>query len=452
MTNSKTEHQAAELAYVGRRLPRYDGMQHVTGKTRFVNDIKLPGMLHVKAWRSPVPSATIENIDTSRAEALPGVAAVITHRDVPHNRYGVAGDFPVLADEEVRYLGQEVAVVGAVDVDTAREAVDLIDVDYTERPAVLDPFDAMEPGAPSVTPNGNFLYFSDTPYRPIRRGDVESAFEKADHIVEGYYRTAAQEHSPIETQVSIAQTDAMGRTHIHTVTQAVFLNQATVAQIVQVPQSKVHMIGGVVGGGFGSKNDPHADHICAVLSLYTDGRPVKWLWTREEELVASTHRGAMHMFFKDGVLKDGRIIARKVRSIRDGGAYVLTNDYVVAKHAFAVAGPYDIPNVWVDAYAIFTNKRPTSSMRGFGIYQSSFADEVQMERIAEAVGIDSRRLRFINAVRDGDLSATQAELHDCALIEVIQAAAERAGVKLDDDLLAMSSKTESGGYGRSEEA
>jgi CO/xanthine dehydrogenase Mo-binding subunit len=434
MSKTTTEHE-----YVGRRLPRYDGMQHVTGRTRYVNDIKLPGMLHVKAWRSPVPSAIINNINTSAAEALPGVVAVITHKDVPHNRYGFAGDYPVLADEEIRYIGQEAAAVAAVDVDTARHAVSLIDVDYTERPAVLDPFEAMEPDAPNVTPDGNFLYFGDTPYRPVRRGDVEDAFQKADHIVEGYYRTAAQEHSPIETQVSIAQTDSMGRTHIHTVTQAVFFNQATLAQILQVPQSKLHMMGGVVGGGFGAKNDPHADHICAVLSLYTDGRPVKWLWTREEELVASTHRGAMHMFFKDGVMNDGRIIARKVRSIRDGGAYVLTNDYVMAKHAFAVAGPYNIPNVWVDAYAIFTNKRPTSSMRGFGIYQASFADEVQMEHIAEAVGIDSWRLRFVNAVRDGDLSATRAKLHNCALVEVMQAAADHAGIQLDADLLAMSS-------------
>ena len=431
----------AEFKYVGQRLPRYDGMQHVTGMTSYVNDFKLPGMLHVKVWRSPVPSARIKNIDTSRAEKLAGVAAVITHEHVPNNRYGFAGDFPVLADEEVRYVGQEVAAVAAVDEDTAREAVELIHVDLEERPAVLDPFAAMEPDSPRVSPNGNFVYFGDTPYRPIRKGDVEAAFDRADYIVEGYYRSAAQEHCPIETQVSIARTDAMGRTHIYTVHQDVFFNQGfNYAPILGKPQSMVHMIGGVVGGGFGSKNDPHADHITAVLSLYTEGRPVKWLWTREEEFIASTHRGAMHMFFKDGVMKDGRIIAREVRSIRDGGAYVLTNDYVVSKHAFGVAGPYNIPNVKIDAYAILTNKRPTSSMRGFGLFQASYGDEVQMERIARTIGIDSWRLRFINAVRDGDRSATQAELRNCALIEVMQAAAERAGIELGDDLLQMSSK------------
>jgi CO/xanthine dehydrogenase Mo-binding subunit len=201
----------------------------------------------------------------------------------------------------------------------------------------------------------------------------------------------------------------------------------------------VHMIGGILGGGFGSKNDPHADHLCAVLSLYTQGRPVKWVWTREEEFVASTHRGATHMWFKDGVMKDGRIIARKIKSVRDGGAYPSTNDYVVRKHAYGVAGPYNIPNVWIDAYAVFTNKRPTSSMRGFGLYQASFAWDVQMERIAEVVGIDSWRLRFVNALRDGDTSATGAVQYNCGLVETMQTAAKRAGIRLDADLLAMSS-------------
>jgi CO/xanthine dehydrogenase Mo-binding subunit len=428
-----------ELKYVGARLPRYDGMQHVMGKTRYVGDVKLPGMLHVKAWRSPVASAWIRGIDISKAAQVPGVEVVITHRDVPHNRYG-AGDYPVLADEEVRYIGQEVVAVAAADEDAALEAVSLVSVELEEREPVLDPLKAMEPDSPKVSPEGNFVMFGGKPYRGVYKGDVEAGFAQADYIVESYFRTAAQEHCPIETQISIAQTDSMGRTHIYTCTQAAFFNQGTIASILKVPQANVHMIGGVVGGGFGSKNDPHADHICAVLSLYTSGRPVRWQWTREEEFVASTHRGATHMFFKDGVTKEGLIIAREIRSIRDGGAYLLTNDYVVAKHAYGVSGPYNIPNVKIEAYGVLTNKRPTSSMRGFGLFQASFAWDVQMERIAEVVGIDPWRLRFINAIRDGDTSATRAPQHACALIEVMQAAAARAGIKLDDDLLAMSSK------------
>ncbi len=174
---------------------------------------------------------------------------------------------------------------------------------------------------------------------------MEQAFAKADVIVESDFRTAAQEHSPIETQASVAYTDSMGRTHIHTCTQAVFFNQGTIAGILKKPVASVHMIGGILGGGFGAKNDPHADHICAALSLYTHGRPVKWVWTREEEFVASTHRAATYLWFKDAVSRDGHILGRKIKSVRDGGAYSSTNDYVVRKAAYGVAGPYNIPNV-----------------------------------------------------------------------------------------------------------
>lgn len=414
-------------------------MQHALAKTRYVNDMKFPGLLHIKVWRSPVASANILNIDVSQAEKVPGVEVVLTHKHVPHNVY--AGEYPVLAEKEVRYIGQEVVAVVAEDEDAAREAVDLVKVDLEERTPIFDPFKAMEPDAPKISPKGNYVYIGDKPGRFIRKGNFETAIEQADFVVEGYYRTAAQEHCPIETQVSVAQTDGMDRTHIYTVTQAVFFNQGTLAGILQKPQSKVHMIGGVLGGGFGSKNDPHADPITAVASLWTNGRPVKWLWTREEEFVASTHRGATHMFFKDGVMKDGKIIARSVRTIRDSGAYNLTIDYVVNKHAYGVAGPYNIPNVKIDSYGILTNKRPTSSMRGFGLFQASFAYEVQIERIAKTTGIDPWRLRFMNALRDGDTTAGQAELHTCGLIEVMQAVAQKAGIQLSDDLLTMSSKS-----------
>ena len=176
-----------------------------------------------------------------------------------------------------------------------------------------------------------------------------------------------------------------------------------------------------------------------MLSLSTDGRPVRWVWTREEEFTSSTHRGATHLWFKDGVTKGGLIVARKIKMVRDGGAYPSTNDYVIRKPSYGVAGPYNIPNVAVDSYSVFTNKRPTSSMRGFGLYQASFAWDVQMEKIAEAIGMDSLRLRFLNAIRDGDTSATRAVQHNCGLIEVMQTAAQRAGIKLDGDLQAMSS-------------
>jgi CO/xanthine dehydrogenase Mo-binding subunit len=430
-----------DLTYVGKRLPRYDGMQHVTARTRFVGDLSLPGLLHVKAWRSPVPSAWVRDVDVSSAEALPGVVKVITHADVPSNIYGFAVDMPVLAESEVRYLGQEVAAVAAEDEYTARRAVEMIRVELDEREPVLDPLEAMKPGAPQVAPGGNLVRFGDQTVRRVRKGDLEAAFAAADAVIEGRFRSQGQEHAPIETQVSLAQTDAMGRTHIWSVGQAPFFQQPVLAGILGKPQSKVHLVGGVVGGAFGGKTDLHADHICSVLSLYTDGRPVRWQWTRAEEMQASTCRGAMHMWFEDAVTSDGRIVGRKVRSIRDGGAYVLTNEYVMSKHAFGICGPYDIPNVDVEALAVLTNKRPTSSMRGFGLYQASFAEQVQMERIADRLGLDPWRVRLINAVRDGETTATRTELHSCGLIEVVQALAERVGKHLDPDLASLSSGT-----------
>jgi CO/xanthine dehydrogenase Mo-binding subunit len=430
---------AKDLKYVGKRIPRYDGMQHVTGTTRYVNDIRLPGMLMVKGWRSPIPAANIKNIDISQAEKVKGVVKVLTCKDVPHNRWGATQDTPVLADTEIRYMGQDVVVVAAEDEDAALEALERVKVDLEPVEPNLDPLEAMKPGARKLDPKGNYVMFGEKNGVFIKKGNVDEAFKKADYIVENYYRTQAQEHCPIETQCGIAQTDSMGRTHIYSVMQDIFLQHGTIASILKVPLSKVHYIGGVVGGGFGAKNDLMMDHILAVLSLYTQGRPVKWVWTREEEFIASTHRAATHMWFKDGVTKDGHIIARQIKSVRDGGAYVLTNDYVVPKHAYGVAGPYHIPNVKVESYGILTNKRPTSSMRGFGLYQASFAYETQMEHIAEATGIDSWRLRFVNALREGEESHFMIEQHSVALIEVMQAAAKRAGIKLDDDLLAMSS-------------
>lgn len=430
-----------DLRYVGTRVPRYDGMQHATARTRYVGDLSMPGMVYVKVWRSPVPSAHIRAVDVSAARALLGVVSVITHADVPNNVYGFAADTPVLAKDEVRYLGQEVVAVAAEDEDTARRAVELVRVDLEEREPVLDPLEAMKPDAPQVAPGGNLVRFGDQTMRRVRKGDVEAAFATADAVVEGYFRSQGQEHAPIETQVSIAQTDAMGRTTIWSVGQAPFFQQPFLAGILGKPQSQVRLLGGIVGGAFGGKTDLHADHICSLLSLYTDGRPVRWQWTREEEMQASTCRGAMHMWFEDAVTSDGRIVGRKVRSIRDGGAYVLTNEYVMSKHAFGICGPYDIPNVDVEASAVLTNKRPTSSMRGFGLYQASFAEQVQMERIADRLGLDPWRVRLINAVRDGETTATRTELHSCGLIEVVQALAERVGKHLDPDMASLSSST-----------
>lgn len=449
------------LKVVGERVKRYDGLAHVTGETRFVDDIFVPGTLTVKAFRSPVVKGKIRRLDVAAAEGLAGVAGVITHEDVPNNAFGLIPDQPVLAATEVRYKGQPIAAVAAVDEETALEALSLIKVEIDEEKPVFDPLEAMQEEAPKVRPEGNCLKWGDRPFRKIVFGDIEAGFKQADHVVEGTYVHPSLEHAQLEPQCSLAVPEANGKLTIYTVSQAHYFHLGMLAGILHTKPSDlscvcrwagrtrsswrgslglsdIKYVGGTVGGGFGSKNDIHADHVTAILALKT-GQPVKWRWTREEEFLYSTFRGAWHITIKDGVKKDGRIVARQVRSIRDSGAYTSLNAYVVDKHCYLVSGPYAIPNVYVEGYCVYTNRPPSSSMRGFGITPATFATEVQMNRIAATLGMDPWEIRFINAYRNGDQTATRRVLDSVYLIETMQALAKKVGKKLPERLLAMTS-------------
>jgi CO/xanthine dehydrogenase Mo-binding subunit len=449
------------LKVVGKRVKRYDGLAHVTGETRFVDDIYVPGTLTVKAFRSPMAKGKIRKLDVSAAEGLAGVAGVITHEDVPNNAFGLIPDQPVLAATEIRYRGQPIAAVAAVDEETALEALSLIKVEIDEEKPVFDPLEAMQEGAPKVRPEGNCFKWGDRPFRKVVFGDVEAGFKQADHIVEGTYVHPSLEHAQLEPQCSLAVPEANGKLTIYTVSQAHYFHLGMLAGILHTKPddlscvckwagrtrsswrgsmglSDIKYVGGTVGGGFGSKNDIHADHVTAILALKT-GQPVKWRWTREEEFLYSTFRGGWQITIKDGVKNDGRIVARQVRSIRDSGAYTSLNAYVVDKHCYLVSGPYAIPNVYVEGYCVYTNRPPSSSMRGFGITPATFATEVQMNRIATTLGMDPWEIRFINAYRHGDQTATRRVLDSVYLIETMQALAKKVGKKLPGKLLAMTS-------------
>jgi CO/xanthine dehydrogenase Mo-binding subunit len=231
-------------------------------------------MLHLKAKLAPYASARIRRIDTSKAEALPGVVGVVTHEDVPNNRHGLyIPDQPVLVDEFVRYLGEPVAAVAAVDEKTAADAVELIEVDYEPLEAIIDPFEAMKPGAPVIHEGGNIARVDeDHETRRIRKGDVERAFKEADLVVESTYSTQIREHAPMETHASVAEIDPTGKVTVHTCSQAPHLHQMFVAGILGLPLHKVRLLGGRVGGGFGSKNDLFSDHITALLAYKTQRR------------------------------------------------------------------------------------------------------------------------------------------------------------------------------------
>ena len=435
-----------QLKVVGQSVLRRDGLGHVTGKTTYIGDLRFTDMLHLKMVRSPLAHARIKGMDFSEAEKVPGFVRAFTYQDVPKNIYtilcliGVGPDEePVLAQDKVMYPGEPMAAIVAESEEAALEAVSKVRLDLEELPAVLDVEEALKPGAPILKDWGtNYFVYEGHHCRRVRFGDVEKGFAEADFIVEGCYQTSPIEHAPTETTGCVAKPEADGRVTVYTNTQALFFTLDNTALILQVPFQKLHFVGGTVGGGFGGKVDVIVEPIATLAAMKTN-RPVRYVFTREEEMRVSSSRSAWRMYFKDGVTKDGRIVARKITSYADAGAYNRHTPYAVTKHAANIAGPYRIPNVWIDAHCVYTNRQPGSAMRGFGVTPASFAIEVQMDKIAETVGLDPWTVRFINAYRNGDMKPHQKVVEDATLIEVMQAAAEMTGQDLPEEFKQMSS-------------
>jgi CO/xanthine dehydrogenase Mo-binding subunit len=436
----------AELHVVGQSVPRSDATGHVTGRTRYTTDNSFPGMLHLKVVRSPVHHARVRGVDLSEAERVPGFVRALTHADVPRNVYtilGLIGVEPdeefVLAEDRVRYKGEPIVAIVAESEAAALEAVARVRLDLEELPAVFDVEEALAPGAPIVTHWGNntFMY-EGHPCRRVRFGDVEAGFARADHIVEGVYRTKPIEHAATETTAAIAVPEPNGRYTVYTNTQALYFSLDNTSIILQVPGSQLHFVGGTVGGGFGGKVDVIVEPLATLAAMKTN-RPVRYAYSRAEEMQVSSTRSAWRIHVRDGVMADGRIVARKVTSYADCGAYSRQTPYALTKHAANAAGPYAIPNVSIDAYCVYTNNVPASAMRGFGVTMASFAIEVQMDRIAEVTGLDPWQVRFRNAYRNGDIKPHRKPAEDATLIETMQAAAALVGHELAPELRAMTS-------------
>lgn len=434
------------LRVVGQSVARRDARGHVTGRTVYVDDMTFPNMLYLKMVRSPHHHALIKGIDFSEAEKVPGYVAALTHKEVPNNIYTILkligvgpDDEPVLAEDKVRFKGEQIAAVLAESEEAAIEAAARVRVQFEELPAVFDVEEALKPDAPKIAMTGlNYFVYEGHHCRRVRHGDVEKAFQTADFIVEEMYQTSPIEHAPTETTGCIAKPEPDGRITVYTNTQALFFSLDNTALILGVPFEKLHFVGGTVGGGFGGKVDVIVEPIASLAAIKT-GRPVKYVYTRLEEMQVSSTRGPWRMYFRDGVMKDGRIIARKITTYADAGAYNRHTPYAVTKHAANISGPYNIPNVSIDAYCVYTNRTPTSAMRGFGVTPASFATEVQMDKIAEVVGIDPWELRFINAYRNGDLRPHKKEVEDATLIEVMQTAAKMVGKELPEKYKKLSS-------------
>lgn len=419
---------------VGARIPRYDGVAHVTGRTTYVDDYRVPGMLWAKALRSPVHHAAITKLDTGPAEAVPGVRAVVTHADVPLLEYGhlsglgIPADEPLLAKDEVRYMGQPVALVAAESLEAAAAGVAAIDIQFEEREQFWDVRRAFDADTAKIHPWGNWYphFEAEMDRRQIRKGDIDKAFEDADHIISGVYRPAAIEHVPLETQVSLVVPETDGRLTIHSCTQAMYFSLAVLAAHLQLPMSKLKVVGGTVGGGFGGKVDTASETITALAAMKAN-RPVKWRWTREEEFLASSTRAPWHMEIIDAVTSSGWILGRKMLTLHDSGAYARFSPYGLTKHSFHHTGAYTIPNLHFDGYVVFTNRVPTTAMRGFGVTSVSFAVETHMSRIADELDLDPFELRLKNANRINDTSPNRISYTDPSTVEVLQSIAGATG-------------------------
>ncbi len=407
-------------SFIGNNVRRLDAPSKVSGRLRYAGDMVMPGMLHMQVLRSPHPHARITSIDVSEAEALPGVACVITAADVPgEDGFGVfVHDQPIMARGVVRYVGEAVAAVAAEDVLTAREALRRIKVDYEELPAVFDPEEAMRPGAPVLHPQAPDNLVK---HIPIRKGDTEKGFAEADLIVEERYDTQQVEHAYLEPEAGIAYVDHDDVVTVISPSQNITHHRHMLSKIIDKPINKVRFIMSPVGGGFGGKEDMIYQGMLALAAMKS-GRPVRIVFTREELIVSTAKRHPARITLKMGLKKDGRITAAEFRMISDGGAYGMSTEGVMRKAAILSCGPYDIPNVKIDTFGIYTNNTPSGAFRTFGAMQAQFATESHLDICAEKLGLDPFEIRRCNMMRDGALTHTKQELGSVSLGTVLETA------------------------------
>ncbi len=442
------------LNEIGKPTQRQDMVGHVTGRSPFYDDHLFEGLLHIRCVRSSHDHARIRSIDTSQAERLPGVKRVILGRDVPRNLNTLLSlldfgldDEPLISGKKVAYKGEPVCAIVADTERAAREACRAVRVDYEPLPAVFDVEEAVKPGAPVVNetyPKNVFIYHDKYDHQKLRYGDVEAAFRTADKIVEGRYQMSPIEQAPIETCGAIAAPETNDRWVCYTSTQALFFSLGTAAKILNTSSARLHFIGGTVGGGFGGKVDSLHEPM-AILGAMLTGRPCKYMFDREEEMQVGAPRGAERWYIKDGVMRDGRIVARKFTGYFDSGAYTRLSSYAIVKGVGHLPGPYTIPNVYADVYCVFTNRTPATAMRGFGITGVDFAIECHMDKVAHEIGMDPIELRILNAYRDGDMKAHRRLAKNTALIECCQVAAEKAQWPLSPAARSASSLRDGGG-------
>jgi xanthine dehydrogenase D subunit len=385
---------------VGESERRPDGVPKVTGEFEYSSDLWMDGMLWGATLRSPHPSANIWSIDTSAAEDVPGVHAVLTHEDVPGRKvYGMEiPDQPVLAWEKIRYQGEPIAIVAADHPETARRALDKIGVDYDVLEPLADSERAMQEDAPKLHPSGNVLR-----HVRVRHGDVEAA--EADVVVEGEYEVGMQDQAFLGPESGLAVPDGEGGVDLYIATQWLHVDQDQLAESLGLPPEMVRLTLSGVGGAFGGREDLSMQIHACMLALET-GRPVKMVYDREESFFGHVHRHPARMRYEHGATRAGELVYVKARIVFDGGAYASSSTAVCGNGARFACGPYEVPNALVDSYVVYTNNPPCGAMRGFGAVQACFAHEAQMDKLAKELGMDPVDLRIKNAMKTGSLMPT----------------------------------------------
>jgi len=397
----------------------------VTGEAKFTNDLTLPGMLFGKILRSPHPHARILNVDTARACRLPGVRAVVTGKDTLGIKYGTIEPFMDelgLAVDKVRYIGDEVAAVAAVDEDTALEALDLIQVEYEPLPAVFTPEEAMQPGAPRLH---DHVENNVSGTIRIPAGDVEKGFRESDYIFEDTFRSGWVTHCNLEPHVALATADLSGRLTVWCNTQVPFRFRADLARTLGLPLGMVRVIKPFMGGGFGARWEILGVDFCAALLAQKTGKPVKIVYDRQEVFSASRRKVPMTVYLKTGVRKDGTLVAKHCRVLADGGAYNGLGPQIIASGATQLTNLYHFKHLLYEAYHVYTNNPVTSPMRGFGNNTVRFADDSQLDRIARELSLDPVEIRLKNAMRQGDVTLLGAQMKSCGLAQCLEEVAQR---------------------------
>jgi 4-hydroxybenzoyl-CoA reductase alpha subunit len=416
----------AHDSVIGKRLPSIDAFEKVTGSAKYTSDLTFPNMLYGKILRSPHSHAEIVSIDISEAKALPGVKAVITADDTPKIKYvhlgGIYEDKLPLNDKKVRYVGDEVAAVAAVDEEIAEIALGLIRVQYNVLPAVFDPEEALDPNAPLIHDDrpGNIAAKVSREF-----GDVEKAFDQSDFVLQEQYEVQAQSHSCLEPRCCIAIFNPKGYLQIWTATQSPYFVQKELAHILDLPITKIRVMEAFVGGGFGARSKVCEDEgICAFLAKAT-GRPVKISFTRDEEFTTTRIRHPMVINLKSGVKSDGTITARQARILIDNGAYNHMGPSVAGVAGAIVASLYRVPSVKYELLTVYTNKHFGGPFRGYGNPQATFAIESQLDSIARKLSLDPLAMRLKNANQAGDVTPVGWQITDsCAFEACLRKAAE----------------------------